>query len=74
MPRLPGKIDVIHDFEWGTDVSVEGAARGFTHCFFVTFRTAEDRDAYLPHPDHKAFGQLIRPHLDQVLVFDYWVH
>ncbi len=69
---LPGKIDVIHDFEWGTDVSVENAARGFTHCFFVTFRSAEDRDAYLPHPDHKAFGQLLRPILSQSLVFDYW--
>lgn len=69
---LPEKIDVIHDFEWGTDVSVESAARGFTHCFFVTFRSAEDRDAYLPHPDHKAFGQLLRPFLSQSLVFDYW--
>ncbi len=69
---LPGKIDAIHDFEWGTDVSVENAARGFTHCFFVTFRSAEDRDAYLPHPDHKAFGQLLRPILSQSLVFDYW--
>lgn len=69
---LPGQIDAIHDFEWGTDVSVENAARGYSHCFFVTFKSAEDRDAYLPHPAHKAFGQLIRPHLDQVLVLDYW--
>ena len=69
---LPGQIDAIHDFEWGTDVSVEGIARGFTHCFLVTFKSAADRDAYLPHPAHKAFGQLLRPHLDKVLVIDYW--
>jgi hypothetical protein len=69
---LPGKIDAIRDFEWGTDVSVEGRADGFTHCFFVTFKSAEDRDAYLPHPDHKAFGAILRPHLDKVLVVDYW--
>ena len=69
---LPGKIDAIHDFEWGTDVSVEGRADGFTHCFFVTFKSEADRDAYLPHPDHKAFGAVLRPHLDKVLVLDYW--
>ncbi|MCB0070159.1 MAG: Dabb family protein, partial [Caldilineaceae bacterium] len=25
-----------------------------------------------PHPAHQAFGQVLRPHLDKVLVFDYW--
>ena len=69
---LPRKIDVIQEFEWGTDVSVEGKAQGFTHCFFVTFASAADRDAYLPHPDHTAFGALLRPHLEKVLVVDYW--
>jgi hypothetical protein len=70
---LPGQIEAIHDFEWGTDVSVEGIARGFTHCFFVTFKSEADRDAYLPHPAHRAFGDLLRPHKEQVLVLDYWV-
>ena len=69
---LPDKIDVIQDFEWGTDVSVEGKAEGFTHCFFVTFASEADRDAYLPHPDHAAFGAVLRPHLEKVLVVDYW--
>lgn len=69
---LPGKINAIHTFEWGTDVSVEGKADGFTHCFFVTFRSEADRDAYLPHPAHREFGSVLRPHLDKVLVLDYW--
>jgi len=69
---LPGKINAIHDFEWGTDVSVEGIADGFTHCFFVTFASEADRDAYLPHPAHRAFGAGLRPYLAKVLVFDYW--
>jgi hypothetical protein len=69
---LPAQIDAIHDFEWGTDVSVENLAQGYTHCFFVTFRSAADRDAYLPHPAHEAFGALLKPHLKQVLVVDYW--
>ena len=70
---LPGKIDAIHDFEWGTDASVEGIAQGYTHCFLVTFLSAADRDIYLPHPAHKEFGTILRPHVDKVLVIDYWV-
>lgn len=68
---LPGKIDVIRDFEWGTDVGVEGLSKGFTHCFFVTFADAAGRDAYLPHPAHKEFVDLVKPHLDDVCVVDY---
>jgi len=70
---LPEQIAAIVDFEWGTDCSVEGLARGFTHCFFVSFGREADRDAYLPHPAHRAFGAVLHPHLDEVLVFDYRV-
>lgn len=69
---LPKKIDAIYDLEWGTDVSVEGKSEGFTHCFFVSFLSEEDRAEYLPHPDHKAFGSIVGPQLDKVLVVDYW--
>lgn len=69
---LPQKIDVIQGFEWGTDVGVENLSQGFTHCFLVTFRDAQGRDAYLPHPAHEEFKQLVRPLLDKVLVVDYW--
>ncbi len=69
---LPSKIDVIQDVEWGTNNSPEGLSQGFTHCFFLTFHSEADRDAYLPHPDHKAFGAVLGPHLDKVLVVDYW--
>ena len=69
---LPGKIDAICDFEWGTDVSVENRQQGFTHCFLVTFRSEADRAEYIPHPAHKNFGNILGPHLDKVLVVDYW--
>ncbi len=69
---LPGKIGAIHDFEWGTDVSVENRSEGFTHCFVVTFAGEAERAAYLPHPAHKEFGSTLSPHLDKVLVLDYW--
>lgn len=71
---LPAQIDAIHGFEWGTNVSVEGIAQGFTHCFLLTFRSEADRAVYLPHPAHKAFGDFIRPYKEQVLVIDYWAN
>jgi len=69
---LPKKIKAIKRFEWGTNNSPEKLNQGFTHCFFVTFRSEADRDAYLPNPDHKAFVDVLVPHLDKVLVLDYW--
>jgi hypothetical protein len=69
---LPSKIAEIADYEWGLNNSPEGLEKGFTHCFFLTFKSEEDRAVYLPHPDHKAFGEVLGPHLDDVLVIDYW--
>src|SRR5690606_37543515 len=70
---LPGKINTIVGLEWGTNMSPENLAQGFTHCFLVTFKSAADRDAYLPHPAHKEFGKVLGPHLDKVLVIDFVV-
>jgi len=69
---LPNKIPQITGYEWGTNNSPEGLAKGFTHCFFLSFDSEEDRAIYLPHPDHKAFGAVLTPHLDDVVVVDYW--
>ena len=70
--KLPSQIEEIIDFEWGTNNSPEGQAQGFTHVFFVTFASEEDRDVYLPHPAHEAFVKVLEPHMDKVLVIDYW--
>lgn len=71
---LPSKISQIASYEWGLNNSPEGLEKGFTHCFFLTFKNEEDRAIYLPHPDHKAFGEVLGPHLDDVLVLDYWTN
>lgn len=71
--ELRHKIDTIQEFEWGTNVSPEGKADGFTHCFSMRFADAAARDAYLPHPDHAAFSTLARQHVARVLVVDYEV-
>lgn len=69
---LPARIPQIKGFEWGTDVSPEGKANGFTHCFLVTFASEADRDAYLPHPAHGEFVATVRPHVSNACVVDYW--
>ena len=69
---LPSKIPEIAEYEWGINNSPEGLDKGYTHVFFLTFKSEEDRAVYLPHPDHKAFGELLGPHLEDVHVMDYW--
>ena len=71
---LTRKISLIKDFEWGTNNSPENLNQGLTHCFFVTFTSEKDRDAYLVHPEHKAFVEVLKPHLDKVTVIDYWAN
>lgn len=69
---LPSKIKEVKGFEWGKNNSPEGLDQGFTHCFLVSFNSEKDREVYLPHPAHKAFVDVLKPHLDKVLVIDYW--
>src|SRR5262245_41489108 len=50
---LPKKIDGITGFEYGTDVSPEGLADGFTTCFLVKFRDSNLREAFLAQCSHQ---------------------
>ena len=68
---LKGKVPGITSLKWGTNVSPEKLDKGFTHCFVLTFAGEKDRDVYLVHPDHQAFGKLLRPVLDDVFVIDF---
>ncbi|ODS80334.1 MAG: hypothetical protein ABS46_14555 [Cytophagaceae bacterium SCN 52-12] len=70
--NLQNEIPEIKAFEWGTNNSPEGLDDGFTHVFFVSFTSEEDRAVYLPHPKHKEFVEILKPHLDKALVVDYW--
>ena len=69
---LKGKIPEIVSYEWGTNVSPEKHDKGFTHGFILTFKSDQDRDTYLVHPEHKKFGQLVGPVLGDVFVIDFW--
>lgn len=56
---LKGKIPGIVSFEYGTNNSPEKLNKGFTHVYLLTFTDAAARDAYLPHAEHKKFGELL---------------
>jgi hypothetical protein len=68
---LQQKIPQVVSLQWGTNVSKEKRDKGFTHCFVLAFRNEQDRDTYLEHPEHKAFGKLVGPVLDDVFVMDF---
>ena len=69
---LEKKIDEIKAFEKGTNNSPEGLNKGFKHCYLITFESEKNRDAYLVHPAHKKFVELVGPVLEDVFVVDYW--
>ena len=67
--RIPG----ITSFEHGVNNSPENKNLGFTHVYMLTFTDVKARDAYLPHPEHKKFGDLLASlgALDDAFVVDY---
>ena len=70
---LQKTIPGIVAFESGTNNSPENKNQGFTHVYLLTFEDLAARDAYLPHPKHKEFGQLLGKLgvLEDVFVVDY---
>jgi len=69
---LPKRIDTVAGFEHGANVSPEGKSEGLTHAFVVSFRDEKGRDAYLAHPAHQEYVNLVRDRREKVIVFDYW--
>jgi hypothetical protein len=68
---LSVSIPQILDFEWGLNSSPEGKDRGLSYCFSLCFASKMERDDYLVHPAHQAFGLLAGPLVKEVLVLDY---
>ncbi|MCF7669861.1 MAG: Dabb family protein [Verrucomicrobia bacterium] len=69
--ELKTAIPEIVSIQNGKNNSPEFLNKGFTHCFVLTFKSEKDRDAYLVHPDHKAFGKILGPVVEDVFVIDF---
>jgi quinol monooxygenase YgiN len=70
---LSEAVEGIEDYVAGPNNSPQGLAQGFTHGIIMTFTDAAARDAYLPHPEHKAFEEKALPLVDSVAVVDFEV-
>ena len=70
---LQHKIPGVIAFEHGINNSPEGKNLGFTHAYTLAFESVAARDAYLPHPEHNAFGELLERLgvLEDAFVVDY---
>ena len=62
-PQIPSVVSL----EWGTNVSPESHAEGFTHCFFVTFKDKAGVEAYLMGVLNPIMGEK-HPNVVQTLV------
>lgn len=62
--QLPAQIPLVTSFVCGKNNSPEHLARGYEYFFVLTFKSVEDRDNYLTHPTHRAFGASIKPYVD----------
>lgn len=73
--ELKSKIPGIVSFEEGSNMSPENLNKGFNHVYLLTFKDVASRDAYLPHPDHKKFGDLLTKLqvVEDVFVVDFEV-
>jgi hypothetical protein len=70
---LYGKVPEVKKMEWGLNMSPEHLDQGFTHCFVLTFSSEKDLASYQLNPAHKAFQEVLKPHMDKVFVVDYFV-
>ncbi|ASD97403.1 TPA: Dabb family protein [Salmonella enterica subsp. enterica serovar Chester] len=64
---IPGVLSV----EWGVNNSQEDENAGFTHCVMMTFMDKSTKDEYLSYTEQFAFEKFFRPHLVDIIVFDY---
>lgn len=73
---LKDKIPGIVSFEYGVNNSPEDLNQGFTHVYVVTFEDEAARDAYLPHPEHQKFVDMLMDSgiFEEAFVVDYVPH
>lgn len=69
---LKKKIKEVKSYAGGESVSLEKLNKDFTHCSVLTFKNLSTLKAYTEQPDHKAFVELLKKHMADVFVIDFW--
>jgi Stress responsive A/B Barrel Domain len=70
---LKGQVPEIAAMEWGINNSPENFNQGFTHCFVLSYHSEKDLANYQENPAHRAFQEVLKPHMEKVFVVDYWM-
>lgn len=70
--NLKNEIPEIANIEWGINDSEEGASKGFTHTFTLTFNDEHGREIYLFHKAHLDLVSKVGPIIEDVFVMGYW--
>jgi|SRR3990170_3441911 len=71
LEKMKSQIPGITRYVWGPSVSNEHLEKGYTHGFIMTFENEQCRDAYVPHPLHKALvANYVDPICDKGIAFD----
>lgn len=71
--ELPMKIPGTLRYQAGQELNGGPRSQGMTHGYVLTFLNQDARDDYLPHPAHGAFVDLVKEHLEGVVVVDFTV-
>jgi len=70
--KLRESVPDVAAFEWGLNSSPEDLNPELTHCFQLSFRSNDTRDAYLIDPAHVAFADWVGTWVEHVTVVDFW--
>jgi len=74
MYELFGAIEGVNDLSFNKNVSSRDLDKGYKYSFYMTFKSEYDRDSvFYPHPNYKKIGGIIGPHINEYLIYDYWV-
>lgn len=74
MYELFGAIEGVNDLSFNKNVSSRDLDKGYKYSFYMTFESEYDRDSvFYPHPNYKKIGGIIGPHINDYLIYDYWV-
>jgi len=69
---LKKKIQEVKEYAGGESVSVEKLNKDFNHCSVLTFKDIASLKVYMEHAEHKAFVELLKKHMADVFVIDFW--
>ena len=68
-----GSIKGVNDLSFNKNVSSRGNLdKGYKYSFYMTFESVRD-SVFFTRPNYKKIGGIIGPHINECLIYDYWI-